>query len=94
MRVPNPVAWHLKQVVHMIRDRDVSMSSAGLPLNCPRCGVRLTHKGWVDSLQVYTCDRHGEYWLDVNGYFRTAGDNPRLMESTANQGGRGSGNQR
>ena len=51
------------------------MSDPMLPLNCPRCGVRLVYRGCVNNLHLYTCNIHGEHWLDINGFLRAANDN-------------------
>ena len=46
------------------------MSDPKLPLNCPRCGVRLMYVTTVDNTHSYLCTVHGEYTLDLDGFLR------------------------
>ena len=42
-----------------------------LPLNCPRCGERLTYVTTEkDQTLVYICSVHGEHRLSSDGYLR------------------------
>lgn len=54
------------------------MSDPKLPLNCPRCGVRLIYVTTVDNTHSYLCTVHDVYTLDLDGYLRGGGANAGL----------------
>jgi hypothetical protein len=70
----------------MTGHRDLNTFEIVLPLNCPRCGVRLIYAGCANKVQFYTCVVHGEHWLDVDGHFRSARDTANSASSNPSPG--------
>ena len=43
-----------------------------LPLNCPRCGEKLTHVWTNDDVPVYHCPNNGVVVIPPDGHIRVA----------------------